>query len=560
MANHLEMAMIHSILTLHRQGWSQRRIALELGLNRETVGRHLALAGSKPANAEPNPPLGAAGLPEGVEESKPATAAANPPLGAEGGVTGVLAAAVDVQSAGAQAPGAVDETGPARTGPISDCEPYRAVIQEKLNQGLSGQRIYQDLAGDENSPSYDSVKRFLRNVLKTTVLPFRRMEAAPGQESQVDFGSGAPVVGPGRKKRRTHVIRVVLSCSRKAYSEAVYRQTTDDFLACLENAFWALGGMTRTVIIDNLRAAVKHPDWFDPELNPRVDAFCQHYGIVILPSKPYTPRHKGKVERGIGYVKDNGLKGREFASLAEQNQHLREWEKGVADTRIHGTTRQHVGKVFEELERPALLPLPAERFPFFHEELRRVGRDGHVAVAKSYYSVPPEYVGREIWARWDGHLVKIFNHRHVQIAVHARQELGRFATAPGHIPTEKTSKVEKGTTWLLQQTALLGQEVGLWSQAMLQARGIPGVRVLVGLLALARRHPGSDLDRACRIASSHQAYRLRAIRELLQRGGPEQTSFEFLESHPIIRGLHEYDALVKDALRGIEPASCAEAP
>lgn len=156
--------------------------------------------------------------------------------------------------------------------------------------------------------------------------------------------------------------------------------------------------------------------------------------------------------------------------------------------------------------------------------------------------------------------MKIFNHRHVQIAVHARQELGRFATAPGHIPREKTSKVEKGTTWLLQQTALLGQEVGLWSQAMLTARGIPGVRVLVGLLALARRHPGSDLDRACRIASSHQAYRLRAIRELLKRGGPEQTSFEFLESHPIIRGLHEYDALVKDALRGIEPAACAEAP
>ena len=78
----------------------------------------------------------------------------------------------------------------------------------------------------------------------------------------------------------------------------------------------ALGGVTRTVVIDNLRAAVKHPDWYDPELVPRLEAFCQHYGTVILPTKPYTPRHKGKIERGIDYVKDNGLKGHAFPDLA----------------------------------------------------------------------------------------------------------------------------------------------------------------------------------------------------------------------------------------------------
>jgi hypothetical protein len=264
------------------------------------------------------------------------------------------------------------------------------------------------------------------------------------------------------------------------------------------------------------------------------------------------------VERGIGYVKDNGLKGHCFADLAAENRHLAEWEKGVADTRIHGTTRQQVGRVYEQVERPALLPLPAERFPFFHEQLRSVQRDGHVAVAQAYYSVPPEYVGRRVWVRWDAHLVKIFNHRRVQLAIHARQEAGRFATAQAHISTLKTSAVEKGTTWLLQQTALLGPQISQWSQAMLTARGIPGVRVLVGLLSLARRHSSPELDRACQIALSHQAYRLRAIRELLKRGGPEQTAFEFLQSHPIIRGLDEYGALVKDAFCGMEPAACAE--
>ncbi|MBL8829810.1 MAG: hypothetical protein JNM18_22715 [Planctomycetaceae bacterium] len=128
---------------------------------------------------------------------------------------------------------------------------------------------------------------------------------------------------------------------------------------------------------------------------PKVQAFCEHYGTVILPTKPYTPEHKGKVEAGVKYVKHNGLKGRTFTTLAEQ-QHLQQWESSVADRRIHGTTKQQVAKVFETSERPALLPLPLESFSNFHEAQRKVNRDGHVEVAKAYYSASPEYLDRTV--------------------------------------------------------------------------------------------------------------------------------------------------------------------
>lgn len=132
--------------------------------------------------------------------------------------------------------------------------------------------------------------------------------------------------------------------------------------------------------------------------------------------------------------------------------------------------------------------------------------------------------------------------------MHVRQEPGRFATAEAHVPSMKTSAVEKGASWLLEQTSRLGPQVGQWAQQMLAARGIPGMRVLVGLLALARRHGGQDLDRACQIAASHQAYRLRAVRELLKETSVgEQAAMAFIDTHPIIRGLGEYDALVHDA-------------
>ena len=103
----------------------------------------------------------------------------------------------------------------------------------------------------------------------TRKLPFRRLECGPGDEAQVDFGTGAPVVGPDGKRRKTHVFRIVLSHSHKGYSEAVYHQTTDDFLRCLESAFRHFGGAPRSLVLDNLRA-VKKADWFEPGLNPKV--------------------------------------------------------------------------------------------------------------------------------------------------------------------------------------------------------------------------------------------------------------------------------------------------
>ena len=416
MANRLKMARVQSILSLHAQGWSRRRISRELDIDRETVSRYVQLDQQSAAKRELDP--GAI--------SKPA----NAPIPGPGSSALVEPPIPPIESPG--------------SGRRSDCEPWREVIAAKRDQGLSARRIYQDLASEHSAPvSYDSVRRFMRRLGWARPLPFRRLECAPGQEAQVDFGKGAPIVGRDGKRRRTHVFRIVLSHSRKAYSEATYRQTTEDFLGALENAFHHFGGVIQTLIIDNLKAAVKHPDWFDPELVPKVAAFCRHYGIVILPTKPYMPRHKGKVERGVDYVQENGLKGRQFESLQEQNRHLAHWETNVADTRIHGTTRKHVGRVFREVEQPALRPLPAERFPSFQEAQRSVNRDGHVEVAKAYYSAPPEYLGRRVWVRWDARTVRIFNHRFEQVALHLRHEPGRFSTLGEHLAPEKISSIER---------------------------------------------------------------------------------------------------------------------
>lgn len=250
-------------------------------MNRETVSRHIRLSlGSapKPANA----PIFPAGS-EGIVES------------------------------GTPAAGAATLARP------SQCAPWRDFILTKLRQGLSLKRIHQDLVAQGNADhvSYDSLRRFVRRLGVSKPAPYRRMECPPGEEAQVDFGTGAPVLTPEGQRRRTYVFRIVLSHSRKAYSESCYRQTTEEFIRVLENAFWCLGGVTKTLVIDNLRAAVSKPDWFDPELNPKLMSFCRHYGTVILPTKPYMPRHKDHASSCTSLVRwmitgTNGLRSERF--------------------------------------------------------------------------------------------------------------------------------------------------------------------------------------------------------------------------------------------------------
>ncbi len=541
MANRLKMANISAILALRERGWSRRRIARELGVHRETVGRYVRMAREGPESA---------GVIAGSAEPKPARVLTGSEPPGEPIPAKVLT--------GSASPSAATSGGQSR------CEPYRQTIIEKLERGLSAQRIHQDLTDEHDfAGSYCCVQRFVRRLKRASPAPFRRMECGPGDEAQIDFGKGAATITPDGRRRKTHVFRIVLSHSRKGYSESVYRQTTDEFIKCIENAFHHFGGVPKTLVIDNLRAAVTKADWYDPDINPKLIAFAEHYGTVILPTKSYTPRHKGKVERGVDYVQENGLKGHTFDSLADQNRHLIHWERSVADTRIHGTTRKQVGKVFEEVERPALLPLPLERFPHFNEGRRSVHRDGHVEVDRSYYSVPPEYLGHRLWVRWDGRVVRIFDSRMRQIAIHAKREPGRFSTQDRHIASEKISNVERGAGWSLHRAKLIGPETGCWAEAMLQNRGIEGVRVLVGLLSLANRHESERIEHACRLAHSHGSYRLRIIRELLKRditnadtsggasGGQEQ--FEFIAEHEIIRSLSDYQRLVTSSFDIVRP-------
>lgn len=503
MANLIKVAITHSIQTLYSRGWSKRRIARELGLDRETVARYIRIGlerESKPAI----PAISTAGSPD----SKPAISTAGKP------------------------------------GRPSQCNPFREKIQQRIQAGLSAQRIYQDLVVENGfTGSYESVKRCARGMRDGHPERIYRMECLPAEEAQVDFGRGAPIIGGNGHRSRLPFLRVTLSYSRKSYSECIPRQTTEAFIRCLENAFRSFGGVTRTVCIDNLKAAVTRADWYDPDLNPKIDKFARHYGTAILPTRPYTPQHKGKVECGVKYIKNNALKGREFSSLEAENTYLRHWEETVADLRIHGTTRMQVKKLFEEHEKRALLPLPPMLFPCFEEGQRTVHRDSYVEVARSYYEVPKEYIGRKVWVRWDSRLVRIYNQRFEQITSFARVPRGKFSSCLGL--GGGRGSVERNCDYWVERAGMIGEQCGKWAYAVVQNRGPLAIRVIQGLTSLTRRHLAQEIEKACALALSHGAYRLRDVRRLMEMP-IEQDNFEFTQTHPLIRDMAEYGTVIRN--------------
>lgn len=498
MSNQLSVDQQQTILALYQRGWSRRRIARELGLHRDTVARCVSLAtDSKPAISTP-----------GSEElgSKPA-----------------------ISTAG-------------KSGRISLCSEHAALITERFNLGLSAQRIYQDLKLEiAFRGSYQSVKRFVCRLKRSDPHRVYRIECQPGEEVQVDFGLGAPLVDSQGKRRRTWVLRLVLSYSRKAYSEAVLRQTTEQFIRCLENAFRFFGGVTQTINLDNLKAAVLKADWYDPELNPKLVSFCVHYGTNLMPCRPRTPEHKGKCESGVKYVKTNALAGREFVSLAAQNQFLLHWEATVADLRIHGTTRKQVAGLFAE-EKPSLLALPPSLFECFEEGRRTVHRDSYVEVAKAYYAVPEEYIGALVWVRWDLRKVRIFNPRWEQIQIYSRLEPGQFSHTLG-IGGGRGRLLDNLQYWL-DRAGELGGPCSLWAKSLVENRGPEAIRSLMGLVGLTQKHSFKAVNQACATAAIQGTYRLRDVRRLIEHPSP-QGELDFISDHPLIRNLREYGLFIQ---------------
>jgi hypothetical protein len=340
------------------------------------------------------------------------------------------------------------------------------------------------------------------------------------------------------KYRRTRLFVLTLGYSRKSVRLLEFRSSTQTWAELHEKAFRRLGGVTRTVVLDNLREGVLTPDIYDPQLNPLFRDVLQHYGAVALPCRVRDPDRKGKVESAVGHAQKTPLKGRRFESLAEAQAYLDHWEERWADKRIHGTTKRQVAAMFAE-EKPALLPLPLEPFRYYKYGERTVHLDGCVEVEAAYYSAPPGWISRRVRVQWNDSFVRLLDPRTGQLLrEHLRAKRGTHRIPPQDQP----QKTQPGIQQLLGRAEKTGPHIGVLCQQMHRRNAVTSVRRIQGVLSLTKKYGLAAVEQACGVALEvgHADYGL--VRRYLERTPP----LTLRQVDPLIRQLTLYRDFIEN--------------
>jgi transposase len=486
------------IIALGQLGWALRRIEEATGVRRETAAGYLKAAGI------PVRQPGGWGRRNTPAPSKPANEVTTGPEAAKPANAGEVTTDSRGLKTSSHPPTA------------STSEPWRELIEGALSQGRNAMSVWQELVDRHGfAGSYESVKRYARK-LRGTQSPEACgiIETAPGEESQVDYGTGPMVRDPQTGKyRRTRLFVLTLGFSRKCVRLLCFHSSTRTWAELHEQAFRRLGGSTRVVIPDNLKEGVLTPDIYDPALNPLYRDVLAHYGAVAMPCRIRDPDRKGKVESGVGHAQKTPLKGQRFDSLEVAQAYLDHWEERWADTRIHGTTKRQVAAMFAE-EKPFLQPLPLEPFRYYEYGERTVHLDGCVEVEAAYYSVPPGWIGRMVRVQWDGVHVRLLDPRTGQLLrEHLRQARGRRRIKD----EDRPKRTPPGTVQLLERAARSGPNIGQLSKALYERQAEAAVRRILGILTFTKKYGVARVDDACAAALEMQAYDYRFVRVYLER-------------------------------------------
>jgi transposase len=530
-------------------GWSLRRIQRNTGVRRETAATYLKAAGialRPPGGWGRHPPAKPANevITDSGAETPPGEASVDPSAARPANEV------ITDSDAGLAAGAAVTaEPQPGRSPRASACAPHREAIELGLSRGRNAMAIWQDLVDACGfAASYQSVRRFV-SALHPSPSPEARavIQTAPGEEAQVDYGTG-PMVRDTHsgKYRRTRLFVLTLGYSRKSVRLIVFRSSSQTWAELHEKAFRRLTGVTRVVVLDNLREGVLVPDIYDPALNPLYRDVLQHYGAVPLPCRIADPDRKGKVERGVGHAKNTPLKGLRFESLEEAQTYLDHWETRWADTRIHGTTKRQVAAMFAE-EKPALLPLPVEPFRYYQYGERTVHLDGCVEVEAAYYGAPPGWIGRRVQVQWDLRQVRLMNPATGQLLrEHLRQARGGHRIQDQDRPTH----TPLGTLALLCRADKAGREIGALCRRMHGEHGETVLRRIQGVLSLTKKYGAASVEEACATALEMGVCDSRFVRRYLERH--PQMPLSLRQVDPLIRQLTLYRDFIENKTKESE--------
>ncbi len=395
-----------------------------------------------------------------------------------------------------------------------------------------------------------------RGWAKKADLVLRQVHRA-GEKLFVDYaGQTVPVVDPRTSEVKEAAVFVgVLGASNYTYAEATLKADLESWIASHVRAFEYMQGCPEVVVPDNLKAGVRLPNRYEPDLNPTYQEMATHYGVAVIPARVRKPKDKAKVEAGVQVVERwilAALRKRTFFSIGELNQAIGELLEKL-NTREFRKMPGSRRELFEQIDRPALRALPLERFEFAQWKWARVNNDYHVELDHHYYSVPSNLVGREMEIRYTAEIVEVF-HRGVRVASHARSRRAREATTvEAHRPESHRRYLEWTPTRLLGWANHAGPSTAALAGRVMQNAGHreQGMRSCLGLVRLGDSYGQQRLEAACTRALHFDVCSYKNVASILKRGLDREVSSESAPqraplTHDNIRGA-DYFEMGKEA-------------
>lgn len=396
----------------------------------------------------------------------------------------------------------------------SKLDPFKGLITRWLDtHPYTAQQVYQRLREAGYAGGVSIVKDYVHAIRPQPRPAFLKLDFAPGECAQVDWGEWG-TIGVGGTMRRLSFFVMVLCYSRRMYVEFTVSQQMEFFLRCHENAFVAFGAVPARLMIDNLKSAVlRRLVGEAPVFNPKYLDFTRHWGVEISPCSVGAGHEKGRVENGVGFVKKNFLAGQELTTLAALQAAAELWVASVADVRIHGATHERPIDRFEA-ERALLRPLQAVPFDVARVCAVRASKQFRVAFESNAYSVPAKYAGTRLTLKATPDQLEVFDGQQL-VAQHARSmDRHQDFEDPEHarqlLAQRRTAREQR----LLVQFLALSPRAQAYHQG-LEAKRINARPHLRKILALAELHGQEAVARAIDDGLELQAFSSEYIANIL---------------------------------------------
>ena len=389
---------------------------------------------------------------------------------------------------------------------------YHDEIRDRIHY-QSAQLVYEWLVGEKGvEVSYPTVSRYVRQFKHEEV--YVPVHSDPGEEAQVDFGYLGRFVLNG-KLVKVWIFCMILSHSRYGYFELVLDQSVKTFIGCHLHAFEFFGGVPETVKIDNLKAGVITPNFYEAVIQHQYAEFHSHYGSLPITARPRRGQDKGKVESGVKYVKGNFLKRSRDKDYDRLERDLKHWRDEICNRRVHGTTRRIPGDVFAQTEKAHLKPLPQQRYEHYEICQRKVDRMGHVTYQYNHYSVPSQYTGQEVDLRCNGSVLRISLNGD-EIALHSIfHGTGEFITKESHKPAYKQKKSEM---WYRERMTEIGPQAVAFLDALKAHRPRHWHAMAKGVIALGKLHDHTEVNLSSKRALAYGALSYLEVKSVLEKG------------------------------------------